>query len=72
MQQPSIFERIQTLLDSSEVVYDILHHAPVYTSEEADKTRFVSSPPSLALHRLGPNNQQWTIFFSKPPFSFLN
>ncbi len=52
MQEPSVFERIQALLDSSAVVYDVLHHAPVYTSEETDKVSFVSSPPSLALHRL--------------------
>ncbi len=52
MQEPSVFERFRALLDSSAVVYDVLHHAPVYSSEEADKTRFVSSPPSLALHRL--------------------
>lgn len=39
MQQPSVFERIQALLASSAVVYDVLHHAPVYTSLEAAAIR---------------------------------
>ena len=39
MQEPSVFERFRALLDSSAVVYDVLHHDPVYTSEEAAAIR---------------------------------
>lgn len=39
MREPSVFERVRALLDASAVVYDVLHHDPVYTSEEAAAIR---------------------------------
>ena len=39
MQEPSVFERVRALLDANAIVYDVLHHAPVYTSEEAAAIR---------------------------------
>jgi Ala-tRNA(Pro) deacylase len=39
MQEPSVFERIRALLDAHGVAYDVLRHAPVYTSEEAAAVR---------------------------------
>jgi len=35
----SIFDRIVVLLDAHGVSYDVLRHAPVYTSEEAARVR---------------------------------
>lgn len=39
MQEPSVFERVRALLDAHGVAYDVLRHAPVYTSEEAAAVR---------------------------------
>jgi Ala-tRNA(Pro) deacylase len=38
-QLPSVFERIQGLLAEKSVVFDVLRHAPVFTSEEAAAVR---------------------------------
>lgn len=35
----SIFDRLRALLDQNHVHYDVLRHAPVYTSEEAAQVR---------------------------------
>ena len=39
MQELTVFERIRRLLDENGVVYDVLRHEPVYTSEEAAAVR---------------------------------
>ncbi|NLS96249.1 MAG: hypothetical protein GXX96_29265 [Planctomycetaceae bacterium] len=39
MQEVTVFERIRRLLDEKGVVYDVLRHEPVYTSEEAAAVR---------------------------------
>src|ERR1041384_8294454 len=36
---PSVFERVCELLDQKLIPYDVLRHAPVYTSEEAAAIR---------------------------------
>jgi Ala-tRNA(Pro) deacylase len=38
----SVLERIGQLLDSKTVPYDVLHHRPVYTSQEAAEVRGTS------------------------------
>src|SRR6476646_5984058 len=35
----TIFDRIQQLLDGKAIAYEVLHHAPVFTSEEAAAVR---------------------------------
>ena len=35
----TVFERLASLLDAHGVAYDVLHHAPVTTSEEAARVR---------------------------------
>src|SRR3954467_1499222 len=35
----TIFERLREFLDGKAIAYDILHHAPVFTSEEAAAVR---------------------------------
>ena len=35
----NIFQRLKAFLDSQQIGHDVLHHAPVYTSEEAAQAR---------------------------------
>jgi len=35
----TVFDRLTTLLDERQVAYEVLRHAPVYTSEEAARVR---------------------------------
>ena len=35
----NVLQRLKSLLDASQMVYDVLRHAPVYTSEEAAQVR---------------------------------
>ena len=35
----TVFDRLTTLLDAHGVAYDVLHHPPVHTSEEAARVR---------------------------------
>jgi Ala-tRNA(Pro) deacylase len=39
MMPPSVFQRLTDLLDGQAIVYQVLRHAPVYTSEEAAAVR---------------------------------
>ena len=39
--EPSVFSRIEDLLNNAGVTFDVLRHEPVYTSEEAARVRGV-------------------------------
>jgi Ala-tRNA(Pro) deacylase len=39
--EPSVFPRVEALLNSAGVPFEVLHHEPVFTSEEAARVRGV-------------------------------